>query len=59
MKARQGEVMKTEKYYSECCDVLMPDYPDSDFCPECKEHTSGFTRAEIEAEEGEDGRLLK
>ena len=25
--------------YSECCGTDMPDYPDSDFCPSCGEHT--------------------
>ena len=24
---------------SVCCGVDMPDYPDSDLCPRCKEHT--------------------
>ena len=51
--------MKDQKYGSVCCGELMPDYPDSDFCPRCKEHTSGFTQEQIEAEEGETGRLLK
>ena len=51
--------MKTEKYYSVCCDEFMPDYPDNDFCPRCKEHTFGLTQEEIEAQEGQNGRLLK
>jgi len=48
-----------DNYYSDCCHVLMPDYPDDDYCPKCKEHACGFTAEEIEAEEGDDGRLLK
>lgn len=24
---------------SECCGKKMPDYPDSDICPRCREHT--------------------
>jgi len=51
--------VRQEIYYSNCCQVTMPDYPDSDFCPKCGEHTSGFTQDEIEAEEGQSGRLLK
>ena len=31
--------MKDQKYYSVCCGELMPDYPDSDFCPRCKTPT--------------------
>jgi len=28
-------------YYSNCCGAYMPDYPDSDICPECGEHCEG------------------
>ena len=59
----EGEVemseLKDEIYYCVCCHATMPDYPDSDFCPKCGEHTSGYTQEDIEREEGEDGRLLK
>ena len=24
---------------SQCCGADMPDYPDVDFCPRCKDHT--------------------
>jgi hypothetical protein len=33
--------------YSNCCGAEMPDWPDSDFCPQCKEHSEPF-------EEGKD-----
>ena len=48
-----------EKYYSICCGVRIPDYPDNDFCPKCKDHTGAITEEEMEKEEGEGGRLLK
>ena len=30
-----------DKIYSNCCGELIPDYPDSDVCPKCKEHCLG------------------
>ena len=35
-------------YYSHCCDVPMPNYPDSDICPDCKEHCTGLNEEEME-----------
>jgi hypothetical protein len=30
---------KTEpNYYSNCCDYPLSNWPDSDICPQCKEH---------------------
>lgn len=51
--------MKNETYYSVCCHVAMPYYPDDDFCTKCGEHAEGYTQEDIERIEGEDGRLLK
>ena len=36
---------KDDTIYSACCGVEMPDWPDSDFCPACGEHT-GATDAD-------------
>jgi len=51
--------INNEIYYSVCCQANMPNYPDNDFCPKCGEHTTAFTQEEIDAEEGQEGRLLK
>ena len=34
-------------YYSDCCAVEIPDYPDSDVCPACGEHCVGMTEEEL------------
>lgn len=34
----QCEHLDTEQF-SVCCGGRMPDYPDNDICPDCKEHT--------------------
>ena len=54
-EAKQGRELdekwkrkEEEKYYSICCGALMPDYPDSDFCPRCKEHTEVKEEKRIE-----------
>lgn len=38
------------RYYSNCCGAFMYDYPDSDFCPQCKEHAGAITEKEYFAE---------
>jgi len=47
--------MKETKYYSHCCGEIIPDYPDSDFCPKCKEHCTGMTEEELREEELREG----
>jgi len=38
-----------KKYYSNCCWVYMPHFPDSDICPRCGEHCEGeLDKEEIE-----------
>ena len=39
---------EAKEYYSICCGALMTDYPDSDFCPRCKEHTEAEEEKRIE-----------
>ena len=39
-----------EKYYSICCGVLILDYPDSDFCPRCRNHTDVITEEQYKKE---------
>ena len=46
-------VIRKEKYYSVCCGILMPYYPDSDFCPECHNHTDIITEEQYKKEGGE------
>ena len=37
----------SKPYYSDCCAKQIPNYPDSDICPECGEHCVGMTEEEI------------
>ena len=38
------------RYYSECCDVPMPNYPERDICPACGEHTTGVDHETLNKE---------
>jgi len=38
---------KEETYYSNCCTAAMPNHPDSDVCPKCKEHCSAVAEKDL------------
>lgn len=40
--------MNEKKYYSNCCWVFMPNFPESDLCPRCKEHCEAILDEEME-----------
>jgi hypothetical protein len=35
----EREAIVTKVVVSQCCGEEMPDYPDRDICPACREHT--------------------
>ncbi len=39
---------ESEERLSVCCGASSTDYPESDLCPECKEHTDFLTEKELE-----------
>ena len=36
------------RFISNCCCAFMSDYPDSDICPECKEHCQAIQENEMQ-----------
>jgi hypothetical protein len=46
------------KYYSECCAEEMINWPDSDLCPLCHEHTGVEEEEEYEGEKEFNDKLL-
>jgi len=38
-------------FYSSCCGYPMPMWPDSDICPDCKEHTDGLCECEFASDQ--------
>ena len=46
-------------YYSECCGAEMHNWPDSDLCPECHDHTGVEEEEEYEGEKEFENELQK
>jgi len=46
LKKSMREFIEDDTLYSGCCGAPMPDWPDCDLCPECKEHSEPFTEDE-------------
>ena len=46
---RYQERVARGPHYSECCGRRMPMWPESDICPECKEHCDTYTEGASES----------